>query len=238
MPMISPDDMFAIGFLVFLEGILSIDNALVLALIVSTLPKHLQKRALTYGIVGAVVFRLIAISLAAYLMHWTWVKFVGGGYLLYLSLHYWWVSRKEKQAEEEEIKKGKERSFWMTVLIVELTDIAFAIDSILTAVALTKKLWVVMTGGFLGLLMMRFAASMFVKLLEKFPRFEPTAYLLVFIIGTKLIIDGFHLDSVNFHDAKNPAFWIFWGSMALSLGFGFTKRAEVVAKEHHVDAGE
>ncbi|RZA01134.1 MAG: hypothetical protein EOP11_17635, partial [Proteobacteria bacterium] len=155
MPTVTPDDLFAIGFLVFLEGILSIDNALVLALIVSALPKHLQKRALTYGILGAVFFRVIAISLASYLMQWTWVKFVGGGYLLYLSLHYWWTNRKEKTAEQEALAKSKARGFWMTVVIVELTDIAFAVDSILTAVALSKKTWVVMTGGFIGLLMMR-----------------------------------------------------------------------------------
>lgn len=235
MGQVTADDFFAIGFLVFLEGILSIDNALVLALIVRALPKHLQKRALTYGIAGAVVFRLIAISLAAYLMQWTWVKFVGGGYLLYLSLHYWWTSRREKKAEQDEIAKAAHRSFWMTVVIVELTDIAFAIDSILTAVALTQDTWVVMTGGFLGLLMMRFAASIFIRLLEKFPRFEPTAYLLVFVIGAKLIIDGFHFPMVDFHSARNPAFWIFWGSMALCLGFGFTKRSEAVAAEHHVE---
>jgi YkoY family integral membrane protein len=229
--LITLDDAMAIGFLVFLEGILSIDNALVLALIVSTLPKHQQKKALLYGILGAVFFRLVAIGMAAYLMKWTWVKFVGGGYLVYLAVHYWWTSRQEKKAEQEGTQ-AKERNFWMTVLIVELTDIAFAIDSILTAVALTNKLWVVMTGGIIGLLMMRFAASMFIKLLDRFPRFEPTAYLLVWIIGTKLIIDGFHFSGVNFHDSKNPAFWLFWLSMGLSLLFGFTKSAKKAAKVH------
>lgn len=232
---ISYDDLAAIGFLVFLEGILSIDNALVLALIVNTLPHHQQKRALTYGIVGAIVFRIIAIGMATYLMQWTWVKFVGGGYLIYLSLHYWWTSRKEKKAEQEEGgKAGKERNFWMTVLIVELTDIAFAVDSILTAVALTKKVWVVMTGGVIGLVMMRFAATLFIKLLDRFPRFEPTAYLLVFIIGSKLIVDGFHFPGIDFHDAKNPAFWIFWLGMLGCMFFGFTKQAEKAAKEHNV----
>jgi len=232
---VTTDDFFAIGFLVFLEGILSIDNALVLALIVRSLPKHLQKRALTYGLAGAVVFRLIAISLATYLMQWTWVKFVGGGYLLYLSLHYWWTSRRDKKEEQEDLARSVPRSFWMTVLIVELTDIAFAVDSILTAVALTTDTWVVMTGGFLGLLMMRFAAAIFIGLLEKFPRFEPTAYLLVFIIGVKLIVDGIHFPGVDFHSFRNPAFWIFWGSMALCLGYGFTKRGEKTAAKHHVE---
>lgn len=213
----------AIGFLVFLEGVLSIDNALVLALIVNGLPQHQRKRALTYGIVGAIVFRIIAIMLATYLMEWRWVKFVGGGYLLYLALKYWWDKRKE-QAEKNagHAAKPAERGFWSTVLVVELTDIAFAVDSILTAVALTKKVSVVITGGVLGLLLMRYAASIFVKLLERYPRFESTAYMLVFLIGFKLIIDGLHLPNVDFHSMTNLYFWIFWGTMAGTLLFGFS----------------
>lgn len=226
---ISPDDLVAIGFLVFLEGILSIDNALVLALIVSGLPPHQQKRALTYGIVGAVVFRIIAIALAAYLMQWTWVKFVGGGYLIYLALHYWWAQRQKKNEPEDANKPKKFKGFWTTVIVVELTDVAFAIDSILTAVALTTKVWVVMTGGIIGLVMMRFAATLFIKLLDKFPRFEPTAYILVFVIGTKLMIDGFKFPQIDFHSASNPAFWIFWSSMIICLVFGFTKTKKTAA---------
>jgi len=235
MPIITYEDFAAIGLLIFLEGILSIDNALVLALIVNTLPQHQQKRALTYGLFGAVAFRLLAISMASHLMQWTWVKFMGGGYLVYLSLHYWWTSRKEKQAEQEEGgSAGKQRNFWMTVLIVELTDIAFAIDSILTAVALSAKLWVVMTGGVIGLIMMRFAATLFIKLLDRFPRFEPTAYLLVLIIGSKLIIEGVKVPQIDFHKISNPAFWIFWVSMLACLLFGFTKQAEKAAKKHGI----
>ncbi len=213
-------DFISVGFLVFLEGVLSIDNALVLALIVGHLPEAERKKALAYGIFGAIAFRIIAISLATYLMHWLWVKFIGGFYLLYLAIEYFWEKHK---VEEQNTKTKKTYSnFWVTVLIVELTDIAFAIDSILTAVALTSKTWVVITGGVLGLIMMRFAASKFIVLLEKYPRFEPTAYILVLIIGTKLLVDGLQLPYIDFHAISNPAFWIFWGAMALAFCFGFT----------------
>jgi len=223
LPIIEAQDLVSIAFLIFLEGVLSIDNALVLALIVGHLPPEQHKKALAYGMAGAVFFRIIAIFLATYLMQWTWVKFVGGAYLLYLAVHYWWEQR---HTADKEIKKAKTvRGFWTTVLIVELTDIAFAIDSILTAVALTTKTWVVITGGILGLVLMRFAASQFILLLKKYPRFEPTAYILVFIIGAKLIIDGFHLDFINFHSVTNPAFWIFWLLMVGTICFGFTGRS-------------
>lgn len=211
-------DLPIIGLLIFLEGILSIDNALVLALIVRELPPQQHKRALSYGLIGALAFRTLAIVAAAFLMHMRWVKFVGGAYLCYLAFDYFYASATHADKQSRYVKK---RSFWMTVLIVELTDIAFAVDSILTAVALTQKIAVVLTGGIIGLILMRYAAVVFIDLLKRFPRFEVTAYALVAIIGIKLVIDGFHLPHVDFHESSSPAFWIFWLSMALTLGFGF-----------------
>ena len=220
----SAQDFLAIGFLVFLEGILSIDNALVLALIVRPLPADLQKKALTYGIIGAIVFRLIAISTAAWLMHWEWVKLIGGAYLIYLPLKFWIDSRKD-EAEEASSEQSQTRAFWTTVFVVELTDILFAIDSILTAVALSRKLWVVVTGGVIGMMAMRIAAGVFIRLLEKFPRFEPTAYILVLLVGIKLMAEGvcaeFGLPAIPFHDPAHAAFWTFWISMLVAFGSGF-----------------
>jgi len=218
---ITAQDLSSILFLVFLEGILSIDNAVVLAMLARGLPAHQQKKALTYGLVGAVVFRLISLSLVTHLMQWVWVKFVGGAYLVILAVkHLIWG---EKETENEN-KKSSSNRFWKVVILVELTDIAFAVDSILAAVAFSNKFWVVFTGGVLGIIMMRFAAQLFLKLLHRFPAFEDTAYLLVLIIGAKLLVDGFHLEGVDFHSSSSPAFWIFWGAMILALLSGFRPR--------------
>lgn len=215
--MISSQDLVVIGILVFLEGILSIDNALVLALLAKPLPKAQQKRALTYGLLGAVVFRLMAIGAATFLMKWRWVKFAGGAYLLWLGGKYFLRHAMPHSPD----KLVKPRSFWMTVLVIELTDIAFAVDSILAAVALTPKFWVVFTGGFIGVVLLRFAATGFIKLLEKFPSFETTAYLLIILIGLKVIIDGLHIPGVGFHSPEQPAFWVFWGLMGVCFLYGF-----------------
>lgn len=212
-------DFAIIGLLIFLEGILSIDNALVLAILARKVPQHLQKRALLYGLVGAVFFRFFAISVASYLIHLRWIKFVGGGYLLFLSGKHFLTLGKSK--EEEGDGKPKAESFWKMVVLIELTDIAFALDSILAAVALTNKVSLVITGGVIGLLMMRFAATVFLKLLDRFPSFEHTAYLLVAVIGTKVVIEGFEFEGINFHDLSHPAFWVFWSLMAVCICFGF-----------------
>lgn len=223
-------DIPTIFLLVFLEGILSVDNALAIALIAKSLPKELQRKALTYGLVGAVVFRIAALFAAEHLMQWNWVKFVGGGYLLFIALKHWVFPA--KPADESEGNQSKRSlNFWKTVALIELTDIAFAADSILAAVAISKKLWVVITGGILGLIAMRFAATMFLKLLEKFPNFEHTAYLLVFGVGAKLVIDGFHFPGVNFHSVQSPAFWAFWLFAIASIGYGFLRRSKKEIKE-------
>jgi YkoY family integral membrane protein len=217
--MISTQDIFLVGFLAFLEGILSIDNALVLALTAKGLPLNQQRKALTYGLAGAVVFRLGALLIIRQLMGWTWVKYVGGAYLVFISLQHL-LRRKHHKAEESGTKKPA-RGFWKTVAVIELMDIAFAVDSILAAVALTNKFWIVFIGGFLGVILIRFSATVFIKLLHRFPAFEPTAYLLILWIGLKLIVEGFHLPGLEFESAGSPAFWAFWGLMALTILSGF-----------------
>lgn len=278
-------DLFIVGLLVVLEGALSIDNALVLGLLAKPLPKKLQKRALTYGLVGAFGFRFIAVFMASKLLEWHVVKLLGGGYLAYISIKHLFFeseadhgeagltalnepifeqmlgddesspggspSREEPlhasdsaaaaRSESRETIDAKDgvagSKFWSTVAVIELTDIAFAVDSILAAIgvvgspppdhpegAVHPKLWVVITGGLLGVILMRFAAVMFIRLLEKFPRFSTAAYLLVLVIGGKLLVDWWFnakVHVVNFHDPSSLAFWVFWGLMVLCFATGF-----------------
>ncbi|MEN9723925.1 MAG: hypothetical protein RJB38_1911 [Pseudomonadota bacterium] len=227
------NDLAVIGLLAFLEGILSIDNALVLALLAKPLKKEEQKKALTYGLIGAVAFRLIALGLTSFLMRWTWVKWVGGFYLLYVGIKHFWDQRQSKDpSNEDSTTQGKPVSFWKTVFIIELTDIAFAVDSILAAVALSKKFWVVFTGGFLGVVLMRFAANIFIVLMDRFPRMEVTAYLLVTLIGAKLIVDAAHLPGVDFHSTSSPAAWIFWVLMVTFIAVGLTGSRKPHSAQH------
>src|SRR6185436_12658157 len=149
-------DLITIGLLVLLEGALSADNALVLAVLVLPLPPE-QKRALRYGILGAFAFRIVCTTFAAYLIGWTWVKLIGALYLLYLPLKHFMHRPDEVHADKPKtIATFLGLSvFWSTVVRVELTDIVFAIDSILVAVAMSRKLWVIITGGILGIIAMR-----------------------------------------------------------------------------------
>ena len=218
--MITVQDIPVIVVLVFLEGILSIDNALVLSLLARKLPSNSQQKALTYGLVGSVVFRLIAIGLAIYLMHWHWIKFVGGAYLLSLAAQHFFPKRKKTKASI----RSKSYTFWKTVAVIEIMDIAFASDSILAAVALTPKFWVVFIGGFIGVVVMRLAAIILIRVLGRFPYFETSAYFLITVIGVKVVIEGFALPSVDFQSYTNPAFWIFWVLVFECFLYGFVSK--------------
>ena len=210
-------DLLTVGTLALLEGILSVDNALVLAILVKDLPSPLRKKALTYGIVGAFVFRFIALIFAAKLMGWMIFKILGGGYLIYLAMKHMFFFQK---ADAHQTSPRVSRSFWMTVIVVELTDIAFSIDSITTAVAMSNKIVIVWLGGILGIIFLRFSANLFVKLLEALPKLEDLAYQLIFFIGIKLFLDAFavHLDTA-----------IFWSMMAIIATIG----ASLVYRDHH-----
>jgi YkoY family integral membrane protein len=216
-----------IGVLVFLEGLLSADNALVLALMVRHLPKKEQRQVLQWGIWGAVGFRLVAVLLSAVLIRFWIFKVLGGLYLLYLALaHFVWPGEDEPgTAGTADGKTGTGsarwlRGFWGTVTSVTMADIAFSIDSILAAVAMADsfparfgnngKLFIVFVGGVLGIITMRFVVRYFVILLDRFPGLAEAAYWLVAWIGLKLVISGLH-------DAKYLGFHVpealFWSVM-------------------------
>lgn len=187
-------DLVTIGLLVLLEAALSADNALVLAVLVLPLPPAQQRKALQYGILGAFAFRVAATLSAVQLIHWDWVKLVGGLYLLYLPAKHFW-------RHPDETKRGAHPAasailglsvFWSTVVRVESTDFVFAIDSILVAVGMSRKLWVILAGGILGIITMRILIGQILVLVRRYPAIVDGAYVIVAWVGVKLMIEYLH----------------------------------------------
>lgn len=185
-------DMAGVGALVVLEALLSADNALVLAILVKHLPEGQRQKALLYGLGGAFVFRLIAILLASVILKQWWLQALGAAYLLYLPAKHFWAHHGESQGKEI-----KGAGFWQTVVAVELTDIAFALDSVLAGIGFITepgvgikqdKIWVVYLGAVIGIVLLRFAAGVFVRVLDRFPTLNHVAYLIVGWVGVKLAL--------------------------------------------------
>jgi YkoY family integral membrane protein len=181
--------------LIVIESLLSVDNAAVLATMVLDLPKEQRSKALRYGIVGAYVLRGACLFLAAWLVHIWWLKPLGGLYLLYLTFDYF-KGKADEDGEEEAVNKSENwvykstvgliGTFWATVALVEVMDIAFSIDNVFAAVAFTNHVFLIYVGVFIGILAMRFVAQAFVKLMEKFTFLETVAFIVIGLLGIKL----------------------------------------------------
>ena len=184
-----------IGNLILIESLLSIDNAAVLATMVLDLPENQRQKALKYGILGAYVFRGLALLFASVLIKIWWLKPIGGLYLLYLVFD-WWKKKRKLDNQEELVDKnanwlyrktvGYIGNFWATIALVELMDMAFSIDNVFAAVAYTPNTILICIGVFIGILAMRFVAQWFVNLMEKFPFLETSAFIIIAILGLKL----------------------------------------------------
>ena len=198
-----------IGNLIVIETLLSVDNAAVLATVVMDLHAKERSKALSYGVIGAYLFRGIALIAATALIKIWFLKPLGGLYLCYLAWNWlsekFWPVQEEAaakhaagEAEKPEKKKeenwlyrltiGRFGQFWATVLLVEIMDLTFAIDNVFAAVAFSKNLLLILTGVFIGILAMRFVSQQFVKLMEKNAHLETSAFVVIGILGVKLCL--------------------------------------------------
>jgi len=235
---------FIIIQLVFLEGILSIDNAAVLGAMVSVLPKDKpipwpgclsflavpahrllggqRSAALKVGLLGAYLGRGLMLVTAAYVVKNPWLRALGALYLLHLSSSHLASSRTNSDGEESDTgsRLSKGESFWLVVFHVELADLAFSIDNVVAAVALSREIWVVLTGVALGIVTMRFAAQLFTRLIVKEPVLETTAYILVLNISLELLIEEFtEAHGLTFHFDHWQKFLISALTFGLALGW-------------------
>ncbi|HLQ96124.1 MAG TPA: TerC family protein [Pseudogracilibacillus sp.] len=237
--------------LVGLEGLLAADNALVLAVMVKHLPKEKRKKALFYGLMGAFVLRFGSLFIISFLVDVWQVQALGAFYLMYIAGKN--LFQKAMNQGHMKTPKRKESGFWMTVLKVEIADLAFAVDSILAAVALAVALppsglftigsldgaqfIVVFVGGMIGVILMRFAANMFVGLLRKRPGLEVAAFVIVGWVGIKLavLVLGHPDVAVLPIEFVHSALWkaIFYIGLVIIAAVGWFVSKESRPSKHH-----
>ncbi len=219
--------------LIFLECVLSADNALIMAIIVQPLLYHQRNKALWTGVISAIFLRIGAIVGIAYLIHIVWIRFLGAFYLLYLAFSYGKKKIKTK-------KKSTPPPLWKIVLQLEALDILFALDSIIAALGFMgislsnssstpPKLWIVYTGAIIGLILMRFATQGFSTFMHKFPKLEQAAHYVIGLVGVKLAFEAsnsyLHLLSPKSIHYGEVVFWICLISL-LTYGF-LTKKKSI-----------
>lgn len=232
--------------LAVLEGLLSADNALVMAVMVRPLPAQQQQKALTYVMWGAMILRIAGVLLATFIIKYWFLRAFGALYLAYLV-----VAHFLKRGADDAGPKELTGSFWKVVISLNLVNLAFSVDSILAGVALLKPamrdtatgFWIVVAGGLMGLVMVRFASTFFLKLLDRFPALDDVAYVLIGWIAIKLGIETVEQVSEVYHlgwHVMMPA-WLFWTGMALIAGLGgvfATRKAARTEAEAEQDVRE
>ncbi|ANZ57450.1 hypothetical protein BGL34_05910 [Fructilactobacillus lindneri] len=201
----SGNDWLIIFSLVILECVMSVDNAIVLATQTQVLPtKKKQEESLFYGLWGAYIFRFLVIGAGVYLIHFWEIKVVGAIYLIYLAVKYFVPQLGRKKKTTSHTIKGNRNSsgfFWWVVIQIEFMDILFSIDSVLASLAVSSNPVVVLIGGMVGIIVMRGIAEVIMSIMKKIPELKTMAYILVFMIGVKLLL------SIPIIDIEIPAAW-------------------------------
>lgn len=184
--------------LILIEGLLSVDNAMAIAAMASKLPKEKQKLALRLGIIGAYAFRGLCLFLVAWIVSNPWLKIFGAVYLIYLMCQH--LLNDEQDENHDGVPDGMQKGLLATIIQIEIMDLSLSLDNVVAAVALDKRLWVVCTGVFIGILALRFVAGYCIKLIERFPILSKTAFLLVGFVGVILLVElGLEYAHIHFH---------------------------------------
>jgi YkoY family integral membrane protein len=200
--------------LIFLEAILSADNAIALAAIAQGLgDKKLEQQALNFGLVVAYVLRITLLLTATWVQQFWQFELVGAAYLLWLVFQHF----TSPEDEDNQHHGPKYASLWQVIPVIALTDLAFSLDSVTTAIAVSNDTWLVITGTTVGVITLRFMAGLFIRWLDEYTYLEDAGYITVALVGLRLL-----LKVVN--DALVPPQWIMVSAIALILAWGFSKR--------------
>ena len=200
--------------LIFLEAVLSADNAIALAAIAQGLEdKELERKALNFGLVVAYVLRITLILTATWVQQFWQFELLGAAYLLWLVFQHF----TSQQDKDEQYHEPRFSSLLQAIPVIAFTDLAFSLDSVTTAIAVSQEKWLVLTGATIGIITLRFMAGLFIRWLDEYENLEDAGYVTVALVGLRLL-----LKVVN--DNLVPPEWIMIPAIFLILGWGFSKR--------------
>ncbi|BBD65395.1 integral membrane protein TerC [Nostoc commune NIES-4072] len=200
--------------LVLLEALLSADNAIALAAIAKGLEdKELERRALNFGLVVAYVLRISLILTATWVQQFWQFELLGAAYLLWLVFQHF----TSEEAKDDHHHGPRFNSLLQAIPVIAFTDLAFSLDSVTTAIAVSQEKWLVLTGATIGIITLRFMAGLFIRWLDEYENLEDAGYITVALVGLRLL-----LKVVN--DSFVPPEWIMIAAIFLILGWGFSKR--------------
>ncbi len=200
--------------LILLEAVLSADNAIALAAIAQGLEdKELERKALNVGLVVAYVLRITLILTATWVQKFWQFNLLGAAYLLWLVFQHF----TSEEGEDNQHHGPRFNSLLQAIPVIAFTDLAFSLDSVTTAIAVSQEKWLVLTGATIGIITLRYMAGLFIKWLDEYLYLEDAGYITVALVGLRLL-----LKVVN--DSFVPPEWVMIGAIALIFAWGFSQR--------------
>ncbi|MDC3029203.1 hypothetical protein OA189_02605 [Prochlorococcus sp. AH-716-P20] len=207
--------------LIILELLLSADNAIALASLTKSLDSPLlRSKALNIGITISLLFRIFLILLSNILLKFIIIRIFAGLYLIYLFISNVFYSSGSDTQDSDNDKSNNNFKFLRIVALLSLTDFAFSIDSITTAVAISDQYILIIFGAIIGVLALRFTSGIFLSLLEKFLRLETAGYIAILIVGIKLLLNTL------FTETTLPDYY-FYILILISFIWGLSKRDQI-----------
>jgi YkoY family integral membrane protein len=206
--------------LIMLEAVLSADNAIALASIAQGLPNpQSQRRALNVGLVIAYALRVLLILTASFILKYWQFELAGALYLLWLVGNYF-LSPEDEGHHHQGLEFS---SFWQAIPIIAVTDLAFSLDSVTTAIAIADDLWLILIGGAIGVITLRFLAELFIRWLDVFTHLKDAGFVTVGLVGLRLLIRVIN-------PALVPPEWLMISVIGLLFAWGFSKRQQAMAE--------
>lgn len=218
-PTIGGDTLLLLPVLILLELVLSADNAIALAAIAQGLnTEALQKKALNIGLIVAFILRITLILAASWVLNYWQFEVAGAVYLL------WLVYQHFMSKDEDGGKSGgpKFNALWQAIPTIALTDLAFSLDSVTTAIALSKEVFIVLLGGTIGIIALRFMAGLFIRWLDIYVHLEDAGFVTVAFVGIRLLVRVINPDWV-------PPEWVMVSLIFALFAWGFSKKVEDTA---------
>jgi YkoY family integral membrane protein len=208
--------------LIALEAVLSADNAIALAAITRGLedPK-LEQKALNIGLIGAYILRMALILASSWVIDYWQFELAGALYLLWLVFQYFTSKDDDDDGTGEHHHAPRFASLWQAIPVIAFTDLAFSLDSVTTAIAISKETWLILIGGTIGVITLRFMAGLFIKWLEEYEHLEDAGYITVSFVGLRLLVRVFN-------DSLVPPEWLMVTLVGICFAWGFSKRKAVV----------
>ena len=204
--------------LILLEAVLSADNAIALAAIARSIQDpQKQRQALNIGLIGAYILRITLILAATWVIKYWQFELLGAMYLLWLVINYFIFANEDNTDENRRLGL---KSLWQVIPTIAITDLAFSLDSVTSAIAITEDTWLIIAGGTIGIVILRFLAGLFIKWLQEYTYLEDAGFITVGFVGLRLLL------KVWLPDYLIPE-WLTVAVVAIFFTWGFSKREAV-----------